>query len=103
MAYKLLESEDARNDVRDIVRYMAVDLDNKPAAIGFLDALETVYRNVIEQPFLYAQCAESRLRALGSRKIVLKHYVVLYRVDAATESVFVQRVFYMRQNYAAMI
>lgn len=103
MAYKLLESQEARTDVRDIVRYMAVDLDNRSAAVDFLDALDAAYGNVTKQPFMYTQCVEGQLRALGSRKIVIKHYVILYRVDEEMEAVLIQRVFYMRRNYAALI
>lgn len=103
MAYKVIETERAVQDLDGILGYIATSLANPTAAAAFADAVETCYANLESMPLLYEQCRDLRLHALGYRKAVIKNYILIYRVDEKEKIVYVLRFFYGRQNYAERI
>lgn len=103
MAYRLLVSKDADRDIDEIVSYIAHELKNVQAAKDFLGDVEKSYRGVVENPLMYGLCSDKRLRKEGYRKIVIKRYVVIYRVDEIQESVFVVRVVYGARHYSKLL
>ena len=82
---------------------MALELGNAQAAAGFLDDVERGYSNVIVNPFMYALCYDGRLRRQGYRKIVIKHYLIFYRIDESQKTVFVVRVMFGARDYAKLL
>jgi addiction module RelE/StbE family toxin len=103
MAYKLAVSKDAHRDVDEIAGYIAHELKNTRAAAGFLDDVERSYRGVVENPLMYGLCGDERLHRGGYRKIVIKHYLIIYRVDEAKKTVFVVRVVYGARDYGKLL
>ena len=99
MDYNLLVSREAETDIDNIARYIAVQLQNRDAAVGFLDDVENAYSRLIKQPRLYNFCDNARLREKGYRKVILKNYIMIYRVSEETDSVIILRVFYGRMDY----
>jgi len=103
MAYKLIVSADAHRDIDDITRYIAHEICNLPAAISFLDDVEKSYRFIVENPYMYGLCADKRLQKEGYRKVPIKNYLVIYRVDEEKKRVSVVRVIYGRRDYAKLL
>ncbi len=100
MAYKLIVSKEAHND---IVHYIAVELANPKAAVSFLDDVEKNYYGVVNNPRMYSLCQDARLSREGYRKIVVKNYLILYRVDDDTKAVIIARIIYGGRNYVTLI
>ena len=92
MAYKLVVSKEAHKDIDNIVRYIAVELVSPAAAAGFLDDVERSYHAVVNNPYMYSLCHDARLSREGYRKIVIKNYIILYRIDGETKAVFIVRI-----------
>ena len=103
MAYELIVSNDAEADISDITWYITYNLKNQKAASGFLDEVEKAYRNVSQHPHLYSFCSDDRLREKEYRKIILKNFIMVYRVLDDEKSVFVLRVFYGRMDYVSLL
>ncbi len=103
MAYKLVVSKEAHKDIDDIVHYIAVELVNPTAAASFLDDVEKSYFEVINNPHMYSLCQDARLSREGYRKIVLKNYLILYRIDDEEKVVFIVRIIYGGRNYVEFI
>ena len=103
MAYKLTVSKDAHRDIEEIVTYIAQELKSTQSAAGFLDDVENSYRCIADNPFMYALCEDIQLRDKGYRKVVIKHYLVLYRVDEAEKTAYVTRVVYGARDYAKLL
>ena len=103
MAYKLIVSKDAHRDVDDIVTYIVQKLKNSQAAAGFLNYVEDSYRHITDNPFMYALCEDARLREKGYRKVVIKSYLVIYRVDEAANTVYVTRIVYGARDYSKLL
>ena len=103
MGYKLIVSKEAHTDVDDVVTHIAQELNNVQAAARFLDNLETSYRRIADNPFMYALCEDARLQEKGYRKVAVNNYLILYRVDEAENSAYVTRVVYGARDYAKLL
>ncbi len=103
MAYRLNITELAHEDLSNIIAYIAVELGNKPAAIHFIEEVEQCYGRLKENPHLYELCRDPRLKMDGYRKVVINHYVLVYKIDEPAKAVIVYRFFYGRQDYIKLI
>ena len=103
MIYKLIVSKEADEDIADIVFYIVSELNNPGAASAFLDDVEKSYHNIVEKPAMYSLCNDYRLRNGGYRKIVIKNYLILYRINEENKTVIVVRVVYGGRNYSELI
>lgn len=103
MAYKVVETALAVQDLDGILTYIAVTLADPPAAAAFADAVEACYTALEETPYMYEQCRDPQLHALGYRKAVIKNYILIYRVSEAQRTVYVLRLFFGRRNYAELL
>lgn len=100
MIYKLVVSKEADKDIEDIFLYIASELNNPRAASAFLDDVEKSYHNLVDKPAMYSLCNDYRLHNGGYRKIVIKNYLILYRINEEAGTVIVVRVVYGGRNYS---
>ncbi len=103
MIFKLVVSKEATEDIEDIVLYILSELNNPSATSAFLDDVEKSYQNIIKKPWMYSLCNDYKLRNGGYRKIVIKNYLILYRINEEAEIIFVVRVVYGGRNYSELI
>jgi len=103
MAYKLIETELAVQDLNSILAYITLSLANPITASAFADAVEDYYSNLEKMLLMFELCCDSRLRALGYHKAVIENYVMVYKVDENARTVNILRFFYGRQDYEKLI
>ncbi|AGA70358.1 addiction module toxin, RelE/StbE family [Desulfitobacterium dichloroeliminans LMG P-21439] len=101
--YKLKVSELAHQDLDKIVSYIAVQLANPKAAGDFLDEVDTCYGYLKSSPLMYAKCQDKRLEKEGYRKLTIKNYVLVYKIDEVSKTVNILRFFYGAQDYVNLI
>lgn len=93
MAYKLLLTESAGSDLDGILAHLTGELRSPAAASELLVAIEVVYQHLEESPFLYALCRQKLLAAYGYRKVPIRGYLMIYRVDEARLIVYIELFF----------
>ena len=103
MAYKLIISKDAHADLNDIVRYISFELKSVQAATTFLDDVEESYNRLAVNPFVYAKCSDPLLERREYRKIIIKNYLILFRVEEDNQAVYIVRIVYGGRNYVDML
>lgn len=101
--YRLVVSELAHQDLDRIISYLSVQLANQKAAGDFLAEVETCYSHLKSNPMIYEKCHDKRLEKDGYRKAVIKNYVLVYKVNKASETVSIMRFFYGAQDYLKLI
>ncbi len=102
MGYKISVTNLAVQDLDTIVEYISGELGNPTAASAFLDAVDACYENLASMP-LFERCRNPRLRDLGYRRAVIKHYVMVYRVAESEHTVYILRFFYGSRDYEKLI
>lgn len=103
MAYKLLITKEANNDIDEIIEYIVNVLKNPIAARNFLDEIEKSYTIISDNPLTFSLCSDNRLRNDGYRKIPIKNYIVFYKVNKKANTVYIMRVIYGRRDYFKII
>lgn len=101
--YELKVSELAHQDLDKIVSYIAINLASPNAATDFLNKVEECYGYLKKNPFMYAKCQDKRLEKEGYRKISIKNYVLVYKINENVKTVNILRFFYGAQDYMKLI
>ncbi len=97
--YKVIVIDPAKNTLMDIVMYITDNLANKKAAKDFLDEVNSSYNNLASTPFMYSACPDERLKRQGYRRVVIKNYIMVYRVLERKKEVQISAFFYGGSNY----
>lgn len=99
MTYRILISDKADSQLDEILKYVAIKLDNPTAAKAILEDVKSAYNHLKHMPEAAALCEDPYLAAYGYRKIKLRNhnYVVLFRV--ADDVVQISGIFHMWENY----
>ncbi len=97
--YNVILTKSAHKDLDTIYSYIAFNLDSKIAANNFLTEVEKSYSNLQSNPSLYAYCNDKRLAHLKYRRVVIKKYILIFKIDEIKKIVYVLRFFHGKQNY----
>ena len=103
MAYNLVVTRTAEIELDDIVIYISDYLENRQAAIDFLNKIDICYDRLTDNPFMYNECEEIHLKNKGYRKVVINNYIMIYRVDKLSKNVYILHFFYGRRDYLNLI
>jgi len=103
MDYKIYITKDAHNDLNDITTYIKNKLCNPTAALDFLSEIEKNYEMITKNPLMFALCIDSRLKNEGYRKIIVKNYIVFYKINENEKAIYIMRVIYGRRDYCKLI
>lgn len=103
MGYKIVRTDAFQHDLESVIRYIVISLKNKVAAAALLDAIEKVYADLEHLPLMYAACHDSYLKELGYRKVCIRNYILVYKVDEPAKTVNVMRFFHGKQDYEKLI
>lgn len=101
--FDLKITKEANKDIDDIVSYISKTLKNPIAASNFFDDFEKSCETVAADPEAYEYCRDSRLKQAGYRKIVIKNYIVFYRINKPEKTVYIMRIIYGRRDYINLI
>ena len=99
MGYSVKVTEHAHDDLDQIVSYIVGELDNLPAALSLLDAVEGVYEKLTETPNMYSLCLKPLLSRQGFRKAPISGYLMIYKVDEDAKIVYIERFFSHFEDY----
>ena len=103
MAYKVIETSQAEQDLDNIVSFIVNILENPSAAAALLDDVEKYYSSLEDMPMLFEACRSPYLRALCCRKAGIRNYIMIYKVNEPKKEVIILRFFHGRQDYEKLI
>ena len=103
MQYKLVITGIAEQDLEDIAGYIANDLSSPKAAVTFLNDVDNCYENISLTPHMYPFCENERLKRKEYRKALIKNYIMFYRVDDKTKTIYVMRFIYGGRDYIKLL
>jgi len=103
MAFNVLVTQAAYEDLEEALDYISSDLANLMAATKLLDEVEACYKQLSQFPFLYESCRDTRLANLGYRKVVIGNFVLVYHPVENEQTVYILRFFYGGRDYEKLI
>ncbi len=101
--YKIEVTFLADKELEEIILYISDHLKNPTAATHFIDKVEACYTRLKSDPRMYEYCRDERLSKLRYRKVVIKNYVLIYRIDEMSKTVYILHFFYGRRDYQKLI
>jgi len=103
MNYRVRIVKPARAEMREIRRYIAVDLLNPDAAAKRIDLIDTNIQSLKTMPARFPLVQDAYLASKGFRIIVCEAHLVFFIIEEETRKVFVMRVIYARRDWARML
>lgn len=101
--YRVAITDSADRELAEILAYIAVQLQNPAAATAFADEVLSVYEALEQTPYMFELSHNLRLHRMGYHKVVIKNYVMLYRVDEQAKTVYVMHFFYGARQYEKLV
>lgn len=101
--YKIRVTELAHEDLEQIISYIACTLASPAAATAFADKVADCYSQLEKNPLMYELCRNDQLRKLFYRRAVIKKYIMVYRVEESSKTVYILRFFYGARDYEKLI
>mgnify|MGYP002523394749 CR=1 FL=1 len=95
--YDLVVTSKAYQDMDEALDYITNTLYNPKAATELVDEIIECQRILKENPFAYSKCIDKKLEECGSRRTVVKNYILLFKIEQ--KRVAILRFFHGAQDY----
>lgn len=103
MKYKILRTDKAEEQLREIIFYIAGDSGNVDIALGYLDKIETAINRLQEFPESGSIPRYSILKKQGYRMMIVERHLVFYKINDEDKLVIIYAIVDGRREYLNLI
>lgn len=103
MKYRIIRTDKADEQLRNIIFYIADDSGNVDVALKYLDKIETAIKRLQDFPMSGNIPRYSILRKQGYRVLIVERHLVFYKVNEIDKIVTIYAIVDGRQEYRNMI
>jgi len=103
MAYEVIITKRAEEEILEIGGYIASNLNAPFAASQLLDDIDYQIDSLNMMPKRHALVSEEHLAERGVRHIPVKNYIIFYEVNDDTQTVEILSVMYARRNWESLL
>lgn len=103
MKYKILRTEKADSQIRELIYYIAEDSGSIETALAYLDKLEHAIDLLEEQPYYGAEPRYPLLRRMKYRVLIVERHLIFYKVWESNRTVMVHAIVDSRRDYLDLI
>lgn len=103
MKYKIIRTDKADEQLREIIFYIADDSGSVDIALNYLNKIETAIKRLEEFPMSGSVPRYSILRKQGYRVLVIERHLVFYKVNESEKIVTIYAVADGRREYKNLI
>ena len=97
--YEIEFTEDCRDEIREIYKYISENLVEKESAKKLMQKMKKSVMGLVEYPRLYSKIEKKNKRKRNFRKIVVDNYVILYTIDDNKKTIYISHMYYSGKNY----
>lgn len=101
--YSIEITEPAEHDLKEIVRYIALELRDSIAAQNVIGRISGAIYDLVEMPLRNPLVSDEKLSLQGIRKIIIDNYLVFYVVTEGNRTVTIIRVLYSRRDWINLL
>lgn len=103
MKYKILRTDKAEEQLREIIFYIADDSGDVDVALGYLDKIEAAINRLQEFPESGSIPRYSILKKQGYRVVIVERHLVFYKINEADKAVIIYTIVDGRREYRNLI
>lgn len=97
--YQVILSNDANNDINQIVLFIATESGSKKVALDYLDKLQDAILLLNKFPERGSNPRYKILRNQGYKFIVVETHLVFYKIKEENKTVIIYRVLHQKSSY----
>ena len=101
--YKIEITSRAKQDMREVHKYISDNLKVPNIADRLLDKIETEILTLRTMPLRQAVERDEQLKLRNLRKLIVDNYLVFYTVSEKAQTVFIVRVLYARRDWMNLL
>ena len=103
MKYKIVRTDKADEQLREIIFYIAEDSGSVDIALNYLEKIEAAINNLENFPMSGSIPRYSILRKQGYRVLIVERHLIFYKVDADKRMVIIYAIVDGRREYRNLI
>ncbi len=103
MKYRIVRTDKADEQLREIIFYIADDSGSVDIALGYLEKLEKAMNRLADFPMSGNIPRYSILRKQGYRVLTVERHLVFYKIDETKKEVIIYAVVDGRREYKNLI
>lgn len=103
MMYKILRTNKAEDQLRNIIFYIADDLGDVNIALRYLDKIESAINHLQEFPKSGSTPRYSILKKQGYRVVIVEKHLVFYKINEEDKTVIIYAIVDGRREYRSLI
>jgi len=103
MKYKILRTDKAEEQLRNIIFYIADDSGDIDTALRYLDKIETAINRLQEFPESGSIPRYSILKKQGYRVVIVERHLVFYKINETDKTVIIYAIVDGRREYHNLI
>ena len=103
MKYKIIRTDKADEQLRELIFYIAEDSGSIDIAFNYLDKIETEINRLEEFPMSGSNPKYSILRKQGYRVLIIERHLVFYKVNESEKVVTIYAIVDGRREYRNLI
>ncbi len=103
MKYKIVRTDKADEQLREIIFYIADDSGSIDIALNYLDKIETAINQLAEFPLSGSNPKYSILRKQGYKVLIVERHLIFYKVNESKKIVTIYAVVDGRREYKNLI
>jgi plasmid stabilization system protein ParE len=101
--YKVIIADNAKANLRNLVKYIEFSLQSAKAAVDTLEMLLHEIEKLADFPHLAKVVEDKEYNGLQIRKYVVNQYVIMYIADDDAKEVWIYHILHSRQDYTRFI
>jgi toxin ParE1/3/4 len=103
MDYRIVRSDKADEQLRDIIFYIANDSGSRDSALNYLDKIEKAINQLSSFPESESIPHYSILRKQGFRVLIVERHIVFYKIDKEEKTVIIYAIVDGRMDYKNLL
>lgn len=103
MSYKILRTDKAEDQLREMIFYIADDSGDVDIALSYLDKIEIAINRLQKFPELGSIPRYSILKKQGYRVIIVERHLVFYKINEIDKTVIIYAIVDGRREYRNLI
>ena len=103
MKYRIIRTDKADEQLREIIFYIADDSGSVDIALSYLDKIETVINNLEEFLMSGSEPRYSILRKQGYKVLIVERHLIFYKVNEVKKTVIIYAIVDSRREYKSLI
>lgn len=103
MKYKIVRTDKADEQLREIIFYIADDSGSVDIALNYLEKIETAINNLEQFPMSGSEPKYSILRKQGYKVLAVERHLIFYKVNEGEKTVIIYAIVDGRREYKNLI